>query len=123
MSSVSIIASPRSGSQKEKAATPGQDKLKEKIILLGQEISVLKKKNNAHLCTDEERHLLKGKEIELETCQKKLKKQQFNMERQSKFRENRKRNLQEIISENPELKNKLHIKEKVSIFIYTGKLH
>ena len=93
---------------------PVQDNLKKEIILLGQEIDVWKKKNDANLCTDGERRILREKENQLQILHKKLKRKQGDVQRQIKFRENRKRNLTEIVCENPELKKKLHVKEKVS---------
>lgn len=86
----------------------------QEICSLGQEISLLKKKNNANLCTEEETTLLREKQKRQEQLEKKLKEKKQNLERQSKFRQNRKRNLNEILTENPNLKERLHVREKVT---------
>lgn len=108
---------PSTSSLKKKYGTPAQDQLKEEICSLGQEILLLKQKDNANLSTDKEKTLLREKQERQQQLEKNLKKCKQNMRRQEKFRDIRKRNLTEILDENPALKKRLHTREKVSTYL------
>lgn len=93
--------------------TPVQNLLKEKIDALTCDLEALNKRTSLGLTNESELHELNCKRSLLQKNQQILKKTQLNQNRQSRFRMNRKRKLKEICVENPTLKEKLRIKEKV----------
>lgn len=84
--------------------------LKEKIVILDQEISLLKRRDDVNLLTDDEAKSLKAKKVEIEKARKDL--IQKHTERNQVYRIRKRKILENISNENPEYAKKLKLRHK-----------
>lgn len=92
---------------------PMQDKLRNEIVVLVSEISTYKKRERCDLMTDDMAKEFKLKTKRLEECQILLKRKETEMNRLRNFRSDRKRRLEKVLEEEPDLKKKLGVRNSV----------
>ena len=96
--------------QPAKKTCPAQENKKSAISVLEADINRLYQKRSTGLLSTADRILLNKKELELNKQKNLIKNLQQNQQRQQKFRENRKRAIEEAFMDNPELKEKLKMR-------------
>lgn len=97
----------------KKYSTPAQDKLKNELAILVADISSLNKRKRCDLMNDDMENELKSKQMRLEECQKLVKRKESEMLRHRKSRLTKKRNMEKVCEDIPELKAKLGIRSSI----------
>lgn len=87
----------------KKYNAPAQIALENKINILRKEILGLKARQDADLLSYDQTMELKNKRLELKEAEKSLANKKSSQIRSAKFREKRKKDLEKICEENPEI--------------------
>jgi hypothetical protein len=92
---------------------PKQEKIKNELLLINADLTGLLLRDSAGLISDDQAKDLKKKIKEKKNLEKQFIKVKEAQQRQRKFRQNRKKKMEKIIEENPEIKKELCLRKHV----------
>ncbi|BFZ05261.1 hypothetical protein BsWGS_08300 [Bradybaena similaris] len=107
-----LEAGPSGEAKSVKYKTKAQDELQGQINVLNSDlIGLYKRKDSSVLSLDQENEL-KEKKLKVDELEKNLKRKRYDQEKQQIFRKKKKEALAQLCAENPDICNKLKIRQK-----------